>query len=167
MRSDHLNRHMKVHIIYTSPEVESENSEEICKDIVNDIVDKMFMQENSTLEITHDEEHDQATLKRKLTDDGNNTTTKRKLDEDGNNTTTKNKLGGDELDLKKEKIIKKEMNVDNEENNEEYENNTSDKLLNEQDTDCSEKTFHYCTHCVVMYKYIYRNKMCFMEKIKI
>ena len=37
MRSDHLNRHMKVHIIYTSPEVQSENSEEICKDIVNDI----------------------------------------------------------------------------------------------------------------------------------
>ena len=65
MRSDHLNRHMKVHIIYTSPEVQSENSEEICKDIVNDIVDKMFMQENSTLEITHD----QATLKRKHDDD--------------------------------------------------------------------------------------------------
>merc|ERR1712030_211988 len=65
----------------------------------NDIVDKMFMQENSTLEITHEEQHDQATLKRKLTDDGNNTTAKRKLDEDGNNTTTKNKLGGDELDL--------------------------------------------------------------------
>ena len=56
---------MKVHITYTSPEVQSENSEEICKDIVNDIVDKMFMQENSTLEITHD----QATLKRKHDDD--------------------------------------------------------------------------------------------------
>ena len=40
------------------------------------------MQENSTLEITHEEQHDQPTLKRKLTDDGNNTTAKRKLDED-------------------------------------------------------------------------------------
>ena len=69
MRSDHLNLHMKVHITYTSPEVQSENSEEICKDIVNDIVDKMFMQENSTLEITHEEQHDQPTLKRKLTND--------------------------------------------------------------------------------------------------
>ena len=69
---------MKVHIIYTSPEVESENSEEICKDIVNDIVDKMFMQENSTLEITHDEEHDQPpTLKRKHCEDGNSTAAKR------------------------------------------------------------------------------------------
>ena len=56
---------MKVHITYTSPEVQSENSEEIYKDIVNDIVDKMFMQENSTLEITQD----QATLKRKHDDD--------------------------------------------------------------------------------------------------
>ena len=56
---------MKVHITYTSPEVQSENSEEICKDIVNDIVNKMFMQENSTLEITHDK----ATLKRKHDDD--------------------------------------------------------------------------------------------------
>ena len=78
---------MKVHITYTSPEVQVENSEEICKDIVNDIVDKMFMQENSTLEITHD----QPTLKRKLTDDGNNTIAKRKLH--GNNN------DNDELDL--------------------------------------------------------------------
>ena len=60
---------MKVHVIYTSPEVQVENSEEICKDIVNDIVDKMFMQKNSTLEITHEEQHDQPTLKRKLTND--------------------------------------------------------------------------------------------------
>ena len=73
---------MKVHVIYTSPEVQSENSEEICKDIVNDIVDKMFMQENSTLEITHEEQHDQPTLKRKLTNDGNNTTAKRKHNDD-------------------------------------------------------------------------------------
>ena len=43
MRSNNLKRHMRVHIIYTSPEVQTENSEEICKDIVNDIVDKMFM----------------------------------------------------------------------------------------------------------------------------
>ena len=40
---------MRVHVIYTSPEVRAENSEEICKDIVKDIVDKMFMRENSTL----------------------------------------------------------------------------------------------------------------------
>ena len=65
MRSNNLKRHLKLHVIYTSPEVQSENSEEICKDIVNDIVDKMFKQENSTLEITHD----QATLKRKHDDD--------------------------------------------------------------------------------------------------
>ena len=78
---------MKVHVIYTSPEVQVENSEEICKDIVNDIVDKMFMQENSTLEITHD----QPTLKRKLTDDGNNTIAKRKLHGNDND--------NDELDL--------------------------------------------------------------------
>ena len=37
MRSNNLKGHMKVHIIYTSPEVQVENSEEICKDIVNDI----------------------------------------------------------------------------------------------------------------------------------
>ena len=41
----------------------SENSEEIFKDIVNDIVDKMFMQENS--------------LKRKHCEDGNSTAAKR------------------------------------------------------------------------------------------
>ena len=50
LRSDNLKRHMRVHIIYTSPEVQTENSEEICKDIVNDILDKMFMQQNYTLE---------------------------------------------------------------------------------------------------------------------
>ena len=68
---------MKVHIIYTPPKVQTENNEQICKDIVNDIVDKMFMQENSTLEITHGEEHDQPTLKRKHCEDGNCTTAKR------------------------------------------------------------------------------------------
>ena len=58
---------MRVHVIYTSPEVQTENSEEICKDILNDIVDK----------ITHDEEHDQLTLKRKHCADWNCTTSKR------------------------------------------------------------------------------------------
>ena len=39
------------------------------------------------------------------------------------------------------------MNVDDEENNSVMdETNTSDKLLNEQDTNCSE-TLHYCAHC--------------------
>ena len=41
MRSNNLKGHMKVHIVHNA-KVESENSEEICKDIVNDIVDKMF-----------------------------------------------------------------------------------------------------------------------------
>ena len=41
----------------------------MCKDIVNDIVNKMFMQQNFTLKITHGEEHDQPTLNRKLSDD--------------------------------------------------------------------------------------------------
>ena len=77
MRSDHLIRHMKVHIIYTFPEVQTENSEEICKDIVNDIVNKMFVDNESATERNHDGEHDTAnctTTKRKLTDDGNGTT---------------------------------------------------------------------------------------------
>merc|ERR1711888_5048 len=64
MRSDVVKRHMKIHIVHTVGD-QSENNEQICKDIVNDIVDKMFMQENSTLEITND----QATLKRKHDDD--------------------------------------------------------------------------------------------------
>ena len=59
---------MKVHIIYTFPEVQTENSEEICKDIVNDIVNKMFEQ-NAATERKHDGEHDQPTRKRKLDDD--------------------------------------------------------------------------------------------------
>ena len=95
---------MKVHVIYTSHEFESENSEVICKDIVNDIADKMFMQDESATERKDGEEHNSNnTRKRKLNDDGNNTTAKRKLDEDGNNTTTKNQLDGDEFDLKKGK----------------------------------------------------------------
>ena len=64
VRSDHLNRHMKVHIIYTSPEVQTENSEEICKDIVNDIVNKMFEQ-NAATERKHDEDDNQSAAKRK------------------------------------------------------------------------------------------------------
>ena len=68
MRSDHLIRHMKVHIIYTFPEVQTENSEEICKDIVNDIVNKMFEQ-NAATERKHDGEHEQPTRKRKLDGD--------------------------------------------------------------------------------------------------
>ena len=59
---------MKVHIIYTFPEVQTENSEEICKDIVNDIVNKMFEQ-NAATERKHDGEHDQPTRKRKLDGD--------------------------------------------------------------------------------------------------
>ena len=54
MQSDNLKGHMKVHIVSKTDD-QTENNEQICKDIVNDIVDKMFMQENSTFEITHGE----------------------------------------------------------------------------------------------------------------
>ena len=58
MRSNNLKRHTKVHIIHTI-EDQSENSEEICCDIVNDIINKMFDQED----VNH------PTMKRKLSDD--------------------------------------------------------------------------------------------------
>ena len=97
VRSDNLKRHMKVHVVYTSPEVQVENSEEICRDIIMEIVDKVCVQDESATERKDGELNDsKSTRKRKLTDDGNNTISKRKLDEDGNNTTTKNQLGGDE-----------------------------------------------------------------------
>ena len=54
MWSDVVKLHMRVHIVHTVG-YQSENNEQICKNTVNDIVDKNFMQENSTLEITHDE----------------------------------------------------------------------------------------------------------------
>ena len=93
---------MKVHITYTFSEVQSE---EICKDIVNDIVNKMFMQENSTLEITHDEEHDQATLKRKHYEDGNYTVPNRNDVQAQSDIKKKYKIDYEDL----EKIMKEEM----------------------------------------------------------
>ena len=76
VRSDHLKRHMKVHVIYTYPEDQNENIEEICQDIVVEIVDEVFTQEESATEINYGEHDSKGTRKRKLTDDGNNTTTK-------------------------------------------------------------------------------------------
>ena len=77
MRSNNINRHMKVHVIYTSPEDQYENNEQMCQDIVVEIVDEVFTQEESATEINDDGEHDsKSTTKRKLTNDGNNTTTK-------------------------------------------------------------------------------------------
>ena len=43
---------MKVHIIYTPPKVQTENNEQICKDIMNVIVDKMFIR-NMKIHIVH------------------------------------------------------------------------------------------------------------------
>ena len=76
MRSNNINRHMKVHVIYTSPEDQYENDEQICQDIVMEIVDEVFTQEESATEINYGEHDSKGTRKRKLTDDGNNTTTK-------------------------------------------------------------------------------------------
>ena len=45
---------MKVHVIYTSPEVQVENSEEICRDIVMEMLDKVFV-EDATESIQVDE----------------------------------------------------------------------------------------------------------------
>ena len=68
---------MKVHVIYTSPEDQNENNEQICQDIVMEIGDEVFTQEESATERNDDAEQDsKCTTKRKLTVDGNNTTTK-------------------------------------------------------------------------------------------
>ena len=44
MRSNNINRHMKVHVIYTSPEDQNENNEQMCQDIVMEIGDEVFTQ---------------------------------------------------------------------------------------------------------------------------
>ena len=67
MRSDNLKRHMKVHVIYTSPKDQNENNEEICQDIVMEIEDEVFLQEESATERNHDGERDCTTEKRKIT----------------------------------------------------------------------------------------------------
>ena len=85
-------------LVKQSPKVQSE---EICKAIVNDIVDKMFMQENSTLEITHDEEHDQPTLKRKHGEDGNSTAAERNYAQDHTYIKKKYKIDYEDLEEKK------------------------------------------------------------------
>ena len=84
MRSDHVKRHLKVHIV-SKTEDEIENSEEICKDVVMEILDKMFVTEDSASKRKHDEEHDQPTLKRKhCDDDTENCTTPKRNDAQGN-----------------------------------------------------------------------------------
>ena len=103
MRSNNFIRHMKVHIIYTL-EDQTVNNEYICDDIVLEIVDTMFVQDESATERKHYGEHDTAnctTTKRKLTDDGHGTTAKRKpADNDTyDQSIIKIKLGEDELDL--------------------------------------------------------------------
>ena len=105
LRSDNVSRHMKVHIVYTTVN-QIENSEEICKDIVMEILDKMFVPEDSTSKRKHDEEHDQPTLKRKHCDDDteNCTTTKRNDAQD--QPVIKRKYEIDYEDL--EKIMKEE-----------------------------------------------------------
>merc|ERR1711984_51336 len=81
---------MKVHIICTFPKVQTENSEEICKVIVNDIIVNKMFEQNAATERKHDGEHEQPTRKRKLDGDvteDNHPTSKRKcgdnmIDED-------------------------------------------------------------------------------------
>ena len=97
LRSDNLKRHMRVHIIYTSPEVQSENSEEICNDIVNDIVDKMFEQEESVIEVSN------STLKRKYCEVGNYTTAKKNDAQDHTDIKRKYKIDYEDLKKKNEK----------------------------------------------------------------
>ena len=107
MRSDVVKRHMKIHIVHTVGD-QSENNEQMCKGIVNDIVGKMFMQDNSKLEKTHGEEHDLSTLKRKHCEDENCTKAKRNNAQD--HTDIKRKYEIDYDDLKK-KMKKKRMNM--------------------------------------------------------
>ena len=61
---------MKVHITYTNEDL-TENSEEICSDIVMERVDKMFVGDESATERNHDGEHyttNCTTAKRKHND---------------------------------------------------------------------------------------------------
>ena len=91
---------MKVHITYTNEDL-TENSEEICRDIVMEMVDKMFVGDESATERNYGE-HDAA----------NCTTTKRKPTNVGNNTTTKMKLDEDEIDLNELRKTVKEQTVE-------------------------------------------------------
>ena len=90
MRSNNLKRHMKVHITYTNEDL-TENSEEICSDIVMEMVDKMFVGDESATERNHDGEHYTT----------NCTTAKRKHNDNDtyDQPIIKIKLGEDEIDL--------------------------------------------------------------------
>ena len=43
MRSDNASRHMKIHIIHTL-----ENNEQMCRELLDEMLDKVFVQEEST-----------------------------------------------------------------------------------------------------------------------
>ena len=74
-RSDVVKRHMKVH----TTEDQTENSGEICRDIVMEILDKMFVEEAT--ESKQVDEHDCTTAKRKHDGDDNQSAPKRKCEE--------------------------------------------------------------------------------------
>ena len=77
MRSDTVKRHMKVH----PTEDQNENNEQICQDIVMEMLDKNFTQEGSATERNHDGERDCTTEKRKYDGDDNQAAPKRKCEE--------------------------------------------------------------------------------------
>ena len=77
MRSDTVKRHMKVH----PTEDQNENNEQICQDIVMEMLDKNFTQEGSATERNHDGERDCTTEKRKYDGDDNQSAPKRKCEE--------------------------------------------------------------------------------------
>ena len=105
MRSDHINRHIKIHIVSTTVD-QIENREEICKDIVMEILHKMFVPEDSASERKHDEEHFQPTMKRKHFDDYTENCTTPKRNDAQDQPDKKRKYEIDYEDL--EKIMKEE-----------------------------------------------------------
>ena len=75
MRSDYLKRHIKVH----TTEDQTENIGEICRNIVMEILDKMFVEEAT--ESKQVDDHDCTTTKRKHDGDDNQSAPKTKLEE--------------------------------------------------------------------------------------
>ena len=72
-----MKRHMKVH----PTEDQNENNEQICQDIVMEMLDKNFTQEGSATVRNHDGERDCTTEKRKYDGDDNQAAPKRKCEE--------------------------------------------------------------------------------------
>ena len=87
MRSDTVKRHMKVH----STEDQNENNEQICQDIVMEMLDKNFTQEGSATERNQDGERDCTTGERNHDGERDCTTEKRKYDGDDNQSASKRK----------------------------------------------------------------------------